>query len=124
MRTDADDLARVRDPAIELLLSHTGQRDTRVTPVRLGCGGRSQALIGTDRDADRFFDDATGRGQPFVPRATLVKMRRLMVDYVVGADRLARYSCGLLPVADGSRPVGSPSRVTPRTRDRRATVAL
>ena len=23
MRTDADDLARVRDPAIELLLSHT-----------------------------------------------------------------------------------------------------
>ena len=23
MRTDADDLARVRDPAVELLLSHT-----------------------------------------------------------------------------------------------------
>ena len=26
MRTDADDLARVRDPAIELLLSHASRR--------------------------------------------------------------------------------------------------
>ena len=29
MLTDADHLSRVRDPAVELLLSHAGQYDTR-----------------------------------------------------------------------------------------------
>ena len=34
MRTDADDLARVRDPALELLLSHTATlTDPRPLPV-------------------------------------------------------------------------------------------
>ncbi len=30
MRTDADHLPRVRDPAAELLLSHAGQYDARL----------------------------------------------------------------------------------------------
>ncbi len=45
MRTDADDLARVRDPAIELLLSHTATLTDRgaapmcPTVAAAGCGG-------------------------------------------------------------------------------------
>ena len=33
MRTDADDPARVRDPAIELLFSHTANCDSRCERV-------------------------------------------------------------------------------------------
>jgi hypothetical protein len=45
MRTDTDDRAGVRDPAIELLLSHTLHFDRRTTSERFLCEGLSVPLV-------------------------------------------------------------------------------
>jgi hypothetical protein len=48
MRADADDLARVRDPTIELLLGHTGSLTDGVQP-RAGRRQLGSHIARTDR---------------------------------------------------------------------------
>ncbi|MCU1427409.1 MAG: hypothetical protein JWL83_1409 [Actinomycetia bacterium] len=82
MRTDADDPARVRDPTLELLLSHT------TTLTDEWCTHPKACATSTDRQLWRGVPgDEVGQMLQRVVEVVLLERRELEVLTHVGRDR-------------------------------------